>query len=166
MRCTFKSADECKERWACFRSVQVCVERAKRIGRCCIAVLVAIPKKGDLSVCDNWRGISLLDVFGKMFARIIVYHVKRCGKPWRSTAIHLAWSWQADQVLSCMTECTEDLWELRILEGEINVTNGLRQGCAMALILFNLFFNLVMEMWRNCCSDKATQIKYRVSHPI
>ena len=23
-------------------------------------VLVAIPKKGDLNVCDNWRGISLL----------------------------------------------------------------------------------------------------------
>ena len=35
------------------------------------AVLVAIPKKGDLSVCDNWRGISLLDVFGKVFARIL-----------------------------------------------------------------------------------------------
>ena len=35
------------------------------------AVLVAIPKKGDLSVCDNWRGISLLDVFGKVFVRIL-----------------------------------------------------------------------------------------------
>ena len=32
---------------------------------------MAIPKKGDLSVCDNWRGISLLDVFGKLFARIL-----------------------------------------------------------------------------------------------
>ncbi len=29
------------------------------------AVLVAIPKTGDLSFCDNWRGISLLDVLGK-----------------------------------------------------------------------------------------------------
>ena len=35
------------------------------------AVIVAIPKKGDLSVCDNWRGISLLDVIGKVFARIL-----------------------------------------------------------------------------------------------
>ena len=26
------------------------------------ALIVPIPKKGDLSCCDNWRGISLLDV--------------------------------------------------------------------------------------------------------
>ena len=28
-------------------------------------------EKGDLSVCDNWRGISLLEVIGKVFARIL-----------------------------------------------------------------------------------------------
>ena len=27
--------------------------------------------KGDLSVCDNWRGISLWDVIGEVFARIL-----------------------------------------------------------------------------------------------
>ena len=32
---------------------------------------VPIPKKGDLTSCDNWRGISLLDVFGKVFAKVI-----------------------------------------------------------------------------------------------
>ena len=35
------------------------------------AVVVAIPKKGDLSQCNNWHGISLLDVTGKLFARIL-----------------------------------------------------------------------------------------------
>ena len=35
------------------------------------ALLVPVPKKGDLSVCDNWRDISLLDVMGKLFARIL-----------------------------------------------------------------------------------------------
>ena len=35
------------------------------------AVLVPIPKKGDLSQCDNWRGIALLDVVGKVVARVI-----------------------------------------------------------------------------------------------
>ena len=35
------------------------------------AVLIPIPKKGDLSNCDNWRGISLLDVVGKATARIL-----------------------------------------------------------------------------------------------
>ena len=34
------------------------------------ALLVPIPKKGDLSCCNNWRGISLLDVIGKLFARV------------------------------------------------------------------------------------------------
>ena len=27
----------------------------------CDAILVPIPKKGDLGSCDNWRGISLLN---------------------------------------------------------------------------------------------------------
>ena len=35
------------------------------------AVIVPIPKKGDLRSCGNWRGISLLDVAGKLFARLI-----------------------------------------------------------------------------------------------
>ena len=35
------------------------------------AVVVPIPKKGNLQLCDNWRGISLLDIVGKVFARII-----------------------------------------------------------------------------------------------
>ena len=35
------------------------------------AILVPIPKKGNLHCCDNWRGIALLDVVGKLAARII-----------------------------------------------------------------------------------------------
>ncbi len=35
------------------------------------ALIVPIPKKGDLTMCDNWRGISLLDVTGKVLARIL-----------------------------------------------------------------------------------------------
>ena len=35
------------------------------------ATILPIPKKGNLQVCDNWRGISLLDVVGKLFARVI-----------------------------------------------------------------------------------------------
>ena len=35
------------------------------------ALIIPIPKKGDLTLCDNWRGISLLDVIGKLFAKII-----------------------------------------------------------------------------------------------
>ena len=35
------------------------------------AEIVPIPKKGDLQSCDNWRGIRLLDVVGKIFARVV-----------------------------------------------------------------------------------------------
>ena len=35
------------------------------------AEIVPIPKKGDLKNCDNWRGISLLDVVRKLFGHIL-----------------------------------------------------------------------------------------------
>ena len=35
------------------------------------ALIIPILKKDDLSICDNWRDISLLDVVGKVFARIV-----------------------------------------------------------------------------------------------
>ena len=36
------------------------------------AVVVPTPRTGDLKVCDNnWKGISLLDVVGKILARIV-----------------------------------------------------------------------------------------------
>ena len=35
------------------------------------ALVVPVPKKGDLTISDNWRGISLLDVDGKLLGRIV-----------------------------------------------------------------------------------------------
>ena len=35
------------------------------------ALLVPVSKIGDLSFCDNWRGIGLLDMVGKVFAKVI-----------------------------------------------------------------------------------------------
>ena len=35
------------------------------------AEVVPVPKKGYLQSCDNWCGISLLDVVGKWFARVV-----------------------------------------------------------------------------------------------
>ena len=35
------------------------------------AIIVTVPKKGSLQKCDNWRGISLLDVVGKAVAGVL-----------------------------------------------------------------------------------------------
>ena len=36
-----------------------------------------ILKKGDLSVCSNWRGINLLLVLGKIFCRILLLRMRQ-----------------------------------------------------------------------------------------
>ena len=33
--------------------------------------LVPLPKKGDLTLCKNWRGILLASIPGKVYARIL-----------------------------------------------------------------------------------------------
>ena len=35
------------------------------------ALVIPVPKRGNLNICDNWRGISLLDVAGKLLGRIL-----------------------------------------------------------------------------------------------
>ena len=42
----------------------------------CNALIKPVPKKGNLKSCVNWRGISLLDVVGKVLGRIIQDRLK------------------------------------------------------------------------------------------
>ena len=37
-----------------------------------MARLVLLPKKGDLSLCKNWRGICLLDISSKILSSVLV----------------------------------------------------------------------------------------------
>ena len=41
------------------------------------ATIIPIPKKGNLSDCNNWRGIALLDVVGKVVSRVIQERLQR-----------------------------------------------------------------------------------------
>ena len=40
-------------------------------------IIVKLPKKGDLSVCSNWRGINLLSTPGKIFCRIMLQRMRQ-----------------------------------------------------------------------------------------
>jgi exonuclease III len=64
------------------------------------AAIVPLYKKGDPRVCDNYRGISLLNVFGKVYARLLLNRISghveqkllenQCGfRPARSCADHI-----------------------------------------------------------------------------
>ena len=39
-------------------------------------IIVKVPKKGDLTLCENWRGINLLSVTGKIFCRILLMRMR------------------------------------------------------------------------------------------
>lgn len=39
-------------------------------------LLVKLSKKGDLSCCENWRGLSLLPIASKIFCRVILNIMK------------------------------------------------------------------------------------------
>ena len=39
-------------------------------------IILPLPKKGDLSFCSNYRGITLLDIAGKVFSTILLRRVK------------------------------------------------------------------------------------------
>ena len=40
-------------------------------------IIVKLPKKGDLSECKNWRGVTLLPVMSKIMGRIIIDRIQR-----------------------------------------------------------------------------------------
>ena len=39
-------------------------------------LIIKLPKKGDLTNCDNWRGITLLTLGSKVLSRIILERIK------------------------------------------------------------------------------------------
>ena len=46
---------------------------------------------------------------------------------------------------------------------EIEVQNGLHQGCSMAPTPFNLYFHLANESWRQCCQPFGVDVVYKCS---
>ena len=188
------------------------------------AVVVPIPKKGDLHNCDNWRGIALLDVVGKVMAWILqtklqdlaeeVLPETQCGfRKGRSCSdmiftvcqiIEKSWEHRTKSFLSFIdlkkaydSVPRDAMWlALRVLrvpgktvqpicsfhsgmeanicvEGElleeISVENGLRLGCCMAPVLFNLYTCLLMECWAARVEEHdgvGIQLKYKMDKKL
>ena len=166
------------------------------------AVLVPIPKKGNLRKCDNWRGIALLDVVGKVVARIILERLQeiadtelpesQCGfrksrgcsdmvftvrqiieKSWEHKSksflvfidlkkaydsVPRSALWKVLKKLGVpdtMVELIRSFHsgmqaQIRLSDtmlDPIDINNGLRQGCTMAPVLFNLYSCAMIERW-------------------
>ena len=61
-------------------------------------MVTLIPKKGNLSNCDNWRGIALLNVVGNAAASILQERL-HAAAGWRGTACVLVWISYGPQLL-------------------------------------------------------------------
>ena len=181
------------------------------------ATLIPIPKKGDLSHCDNRRGNSLLDVLGKALAKVIQCRLQevveevlpdsQCGIRQGIRCIDMIFCVEQlveksveHNTTTCMlfidlrkvydTVLRQGLWYCLEKYGipprmgnitksfhegmqtsvsmngemtpEFEVRNGLRQGCTIAPTLFNLYFNAVVNAWRDRCKPIGIDILYKL----
>ena len=172
------------------------------------AILIPIPKKGNLHSCDNWRGISLLEVMGKVVARMIQNRLQvlaemelpesQCGFRKGRGCVDMIFSirqltekavehrakqylifvdltkaydsvprealWVAlgklgvpNQLIDIIRSFHDNMKAKLRLDGElleeIEVENGLQQGCSMAPTLFNLYACVVAERWLDKVRD-------------
>ena len=171
------------------------------------ALIVALYKnKGSKADCGNYRGISLLSIAGKIFARIILNRLiaiseanlpeAQCGfRPCRSTVdmIFTVRRVQENLTKAFDTVSREALWDvlarygcppkfiqiIRLfhvdMTGQVlsngeqsdpfSISNGVKQGCALGPVLFNLFFACVLRQAVGN-TDKGVYVRFRYDGSI
>ena len=87
-------------------------------------IIVKLPKRGELSVCGNWRGINLLSVSGKIFCRILLQRVRQS----------IERTLREEQAgFRSGRGCTDQIFVLRTIVG--NPLNGTRLSISTTSIL-------------------------------
>jgi hypothetical protein len=172
-------------------------------------VIVKIPKKGALSNCNNWRGITLLSVPSKILAKVIIQRIAdtvdqqlrreqagfRKGKGCTDqiftlrNIIEQCTEWQRQLYINFVdfekafdSVHRESLWRILRAYGipqqivdiiksfynnftcrvgnsktSFDVKTGVRQGCAMSAMLFNMTIDWVM---RRTTEDQSRGIRW------
>ncbi|KAI8483214.1 hypothetical protein Bbelb_390960 [Branchiostoma belcheri] len=100
------------------------------------AVIVKLPKKGDLTICDNWRGIALLSVPGKVLSNLLLNRIK-------SAVDEVMREEQAG--FRSGRSCIDQIFDSGELSEWFNVITGVRQGCILSPLIFGLVMDWLMR---------------------
>jgi len=58
------------------------------------------------------------------------------------------------------------MMEIRVSGDDINIRNGLRLGCTMAPILFNLYSAATVTCWNGCCPKAEVVSRYKIGRKL
>ena len=134
------------------------------------SLIVKLPKKGDLTVCGNWRGITLIPTAAKVMGRVIIERniieqviewnsclylrfvdfKKAFDSVHRETLWHLLKSYGIPTKLVNMVKAMYKNCRCAVMDetGHLEwfeVLSGLRQGCVMSGFLFLIVIDWVMR---------------------
>ena len=120
-----------------------------------------IAKKGALSNCNKWRGITLLSVPSTILAKIIIQQIsegvdqqlkndldfeKAFDSVHRDSLWRLLRAYRIPQHIACVIQSFYNNFTCRVgnSKSSFEVKTGVRQGCSMSPLLFNIVIDCVM----------------------
>ena len=71
---------------------------------------------------------------------------------------------------SLIRSCHDDMTAVVRVSGgttdEITIRNGLREGCTIAPVSFNLYFAMIVACWRSNCLKARITVRYRIGRRL
>ena len=125
------------------------------------AIIKVLYKKSDRSNCNKYRGISLLSHAGKVLLKIgrripLYMCFVDLQKTYDSVDRELLWKMLAragvpEEMIAVIRQFHDGMQaQVRMDDGELSdwfeVTPGMRQGCVLSPLLFNIFFAAATEV--------------------